>query len=78
MSGGGGQDTFVFSAGTDRVSNFRAGDDEIDMTALFTDFATVMANAAQVGTSTVITLTEGTLILQNVQVGTLTDSDFLF
>jgi serralysin len=86
LTGGTGQDTFVFGAGLglDRITDFKPGiasDHDIIQfdAALFPDFASVMAHAAQVGANVVITHdAANTLTLQNVTLAKLVAADFLF
>ncbi|WP_375457732.1 beta strand repeat-containing protein [uncultured Enterovirga sp.] len=83
LVGGGGSDTFAFSAaafGRDTIMDFSTAQDQIALSqADFTDFGSVMANASQVGTSTVIDLNANSSItLENVTVAELQSSQFLF
>jgi Ca2+-binding RTX toxin-like protein len=68
LTGGKGIDTFVFGAafGHDRIT-------------VFADFASVLANAAQVGKAVVITLdADNSLTLDKVTLSSLAANDFLF
>lgn len=87
LRGGSGADLFVFKRGTghDFIQDFHRGTsstpviDVIDLTDFgFSDFASVIANAAQVGADTVITLeAESSLRLHKVSVGSLKVDDFV-
>ena len=86
LAGGTGSDTFVFKAGDtghDSVTDFTAGagtDDILSFeTALFADFASVLAAATDVGSDTVITIDANTSIeLQGVLTANLHADDFQF
>ena len=80
LFGGRGTDTFAFTEGNfgqDHVLDFQVGEDVItfDQSA-FHDFAAVLANAAQDGSSVVITDVSNTVTLHNVNVATLHASNF--
>ena len=85
LTGGTGDDVFVFKAGfgKDTVADFRAGagsDDVIDFSSnLFTDFASVLAAATQVGGDTLISHdASNTITLKNVALTSLHHDDFRF
>jgi Ca2+-binding RTX toxin-like protein len=89
MTGGGGgssSDTFLFngsSFGKDVITDFQpqgAHHDVIQFssTTAFNSFAAVLAHAAQVGGSTVITLGTDSVTLSNVSLSKLTSNDFHF
>jgi Ca2+-binding RTX toxin-like protein len=82
LFGGLNDDVFAFNAGFghDTVLDFAPGGDDIQFsTAVFADFAQVMANATQVGSDVVITKDAGnTVTLDNVLLGSLAASDFIF
>ncbi len=82
LTGGGGADRFIFSAGADMIEDFRA-EDTIQIAASLgvTDFAGILARARVVGggDDVLITFSPGnTLRLEDVQMSTLTASDFVF
>lgn len=82
LTGGGGHDSFVYTSGSDVITDFAAGgsDDTIDLRAFtsLTTFASVMALAAQSGANTVITLSPGnSLTLDSVLRDALTEADFI-
>jgi Ca2+-binding RTX toxin-like protein len=82
LTGGRGLDVFVFGPGFGRdvITDFRSADDDIRLVgAGFVDFNDVLARATQVGANVVITGAAGdSLQLNNIQVGSLQSSDFLF
>jgi hypothetical protein len=83
FNGNGGADTFVFAAnfGHDTIMNFVGqGHDVIQFsTSTFNSFASVLANAAQVGETVVIHDAAGdTLTLNNVKLSSLQSADFHF
>jgi Ca2+-binding RTX toxin-like protein len=86
LTGGGGEDLFVFGAGfgldtiTDFAGNGAASGDRIQFGAgLFTGFTDLMAHAQQQGGDVIINLDAGNVIqLVGVQLGALTSGDFLF
>ena len=84
MTGGAGDDIFAYSLGLDTITDFVAGAggiDEIDLRGVagFQSLANVLAHATQSGANTVIDFGGGnTLTLQNVTIGSLVSSDFLF
>ncbi|SDR49208.1 VCBS domain-containing protein [Pseudovibrio sp. Tun.PSC04-5.I4] len=86
LSGGDGNDTFVFAAGDighDVISGFTAGEGSADVieieTAVFADFAALIAAAEDSGANTVITFNDATSItLQGVKSADLHQDDFLF
>jgi Ca2+-binding RTX toxin-like protein len=82
LFGGVNNDVFAFNSGFghDTILDFAPGGDDIQFsTSVFTSFAQVMANAAQVGSDVVITKdASNTITLDNVLLGSLTASDFIF
>jgi Ca2+-binding RTX toxin-like protein len=82
LVGGRGADLFVFGRGFghDVVADFRAADDDIRFTGgVFSDYADVMAHAAQAGANVLITSAMGDVLqLNNVTLSSLTSADFLF
>ncbi len=82
LTGGRGLDVFVFGSGFGRdvLTDFRSADDDIRLVgAGFVDFNDVLARATQVGANVLITNAAGdSLQLNNLQVGSLQSSDFLF
>ena len=85
LTGGAGDDTFVFWAGygSDVITDFMVGGaiDEIDLSgyAGYHQLGDVLRNASQVGANTVVAAGAGnSLTLQNVSMGSLTASDFVF
>ena len=85
LTGGSGSDVFVFSAGfgKDMITDFAASGSQKDFiqfsTDLFTDYADVMSNAEQVGSSIVVTLDDNnTVTLANTSLASLTADDFRF
>jgi Ca2+-binding RTX toxin-like protein len=77
MIGGAGDDIFVLGGGggTSLVTDFTQGLDHIQVAG---DFEYVMQHAVQVGENTEITIDGSAMILQHVQLSTLTQSDFFF
>lgn len=85
LTGGGGSDVFIIRPGfyVDVVTDFTAGPGSPDAilfsTSLFTSFAQVIANAAQMGPDTWIGDGHGnTLVLSGVALGNLHPDDFGF
>ncbi|MBB4112774.1 Ca2+-binding RTX toxin-like protein [Rhizobium sp. BK226] len=85
LTGGAGDDLLVFKAGfgNDTVTDFTIGAGSVDVldigTDLFSDFASVLAAASQVGADTVITHDANTSItLKNVALTSLHQDDFRF
>jgi Ca2+-binding RTX toxin-like protein len=82
LFGQAGGDTFAFNEefGDDTILDFAVGSDEIRFnTAVFANFAAVMASSAQVGSDVVITHSAGnTITLDNVLLGSLGAGDFVF
>ncbi len=85
MTGGLGNDTFMFRAGwgSDTITDFSAGAASGDVVHLqffgFSTFGQLIAAATQIGADTVIDVGAGqTLTLQNVILGNLVDGDFIF
>jgi hypothetical protein len=81
---GGGDDTVVMEdgSGATRVADFAAGaasGDVIDVSAFFSNFSQLTAHSRQRGNDVVVTFDHNdTLVLENVQIGTLNVHDFLF
>ena len=82
MIGGNGNDTFVFEPGfgQDTVANVHTSNGVLQFNlALFNNFASTMADAKQLGTSTVITVdANDSVTLQNVNMNSLTAPNFHF
>ncbi|SFN60836.1 VCBS repeat-containing protein [Bradyrhizobium sp. Rc3b] len=83
LSGGAGVDTFVYSSGGgfDFIQDFVHGQDKLDLTGVYGIFSLsdLQAHAVQNGPNTVITFNSNDgLTLQNVDLNSLTASDFLF
>jgi Ca2+-binding RTX toxin-like protein len=85
LTGGAGNDTFVFAPnfGNDTITDFKAagaGQNYIQFSSsVFDNFASVLAHAAQDGADVVITADAGnTLTLKNTQLSALQQSDFHF
>ncbi|MFM5884024.1 MAG: calcium-binding protein [Novosphingobium sp.] len=81
LPGGHAADVFVFdaSSGQDVIGDFHHGEDKIRLTTYYADFAGVSAHFIQNGADGAIDLGGGNLIvLQGVQMSTLTASDFIF
>jgi Ca2+-binding RTX toxin-like protein len=94
LTGGAGADRFEFHAsnlggkgrdpfdsGFDRIADFsRSQGDKIDLTGHFeaTDFATLRAEANQLGTDTHLRLGEDTIVIEDVALSQLSASMFLF
>ena len=86
LTGGADNDSFIFDAdfGNDVITDFTAGaasDDVIEFRGIASldSYANVLANAADDGTDTTITLDAGnTVVLQNVLVSELHSDDFRF
>ncbi len=86
LTGGADNDSFVFDAdfGNDVITDFTAGaasDDVIEFRGIagLASYANVLANAADNGTDTTITLdANNTVVLQNVLVSELHSDDFRF
>jgi hypothetical protein len=82
--GNGHSDTFVFAAdfGHDIIKDFTAsgpGHDTIQFSkSVFSDFASVLNHASQVGQDVVITHGDDSLTLKNIKLGALHSSDFHF
>ena len=81
LRGGGGSDTFVFgtTSGDDRIVDFNAQDDSLDLTAFnFNTADAVLDQAVESGDSVIITLDdETTVTLQNVELSELSSSSFI-
>ncbi|MGY3038072.1 VCBS repeat-containing protein [Bradyrhizobium sp. USDA 4354] len=83
LSGGAGADTIVYGSGGgfDFIQDFVHGQDKIDLTGVYGIFslADLQSHAMQSGPNTVITFNPSDgLTLQNVDLNSLTASDFLF
>jgi Ca2+-binding RTX toxin-like protein len=85
LTGGLNSDTFVFDPGfgTDVITDFKAGaatDDVLAFSsAVFSDFASVIAASVQSGSNVVITVSPGnTITLRSVTLSTLHADDFRF
>ncbi len=80
--GMGGNDTFVFGPGfgQDKIMDFQTDHDTLQFSlALLTNFAAAMADARQVGGSTVITVDPNdSVTLQNVNMNSLAAGNFQF
>ena len=80
--GAGGNDTFVFGPGfgQDKIMDFQASQDTLQFSpSLLTSFAAAMADAKQVGASTVIAVDPNdSVTLVNVNMKSLTSSNFHF
>lgn len=81
LTGGAGQDRFVFNPqfGRETVTDFHPGGDltQFDR-SLFPSVDAVLSHAAQVGADTVISLPGEVLTLDNVALSDLGARDFLF
>jgi Ca2+-binding RTX toxin-like protein len=79
LKGGAGKDNFVFedNGGNDIVNDFNAVDDRIIIRDGATSFAQLTLTQSTVNNTTVH-WGSTTIVLQNVQVGSLTAADFLF
>ena len=81
---GGGDDLVVIEsgAGSAEIADFAAGDtggDVLDVSAFFTSLAGLQAHSRQQGGDLIVALDHnGTLVLNNVQLGALNTGDFLF
>ncbi|MBZ6074932.1 M10 family metallopeptidase C-terminal domain-containing protein [Microvirga puerhi] len=81
LEGGSGNDLFAIWATIDHaiINDFAHGQDHIQLaTNLFADFAAIKAAAVQHGADVVITGAHLDITLKNVQLATLTASDFQF
>lgn len=81
LTGGAGADVFYFDrkAGHDTVTDFAISEDFIEFKGkIMADYTAVSAAASQVGNNVVIDLGNGTVTLQNVDLGDLTSDHFLF
>ncbi|MFC0588589.1 M10 family metallopeptidase C-terminal domain-containing protein [Novosphingobium aquiterrae] len=81
LFGQAGSDTFVFDAGNgqDVIGDFQHGSDRIQLIGSLTTFAQVQNSFHQNGSDGAIDLGGGNfIVLQGVQLSTLTASDFLF
>ncbi|MFO1059519.1 MAG: Ig-like domain-containing protein [Dongiaceae bacterium] len=84
FTGGGNSDTFAFAPhfGRDVVTDFAASGPQHDVLqidhGIFANYATLMANAAQVGADVVITAGSDSITLKNVAKANLGAADFHF
>lgn len=80
LSGGAGADIFNFRGGQgrDTVTDFGAGDHIWLSTTDAASFQALGAKMAMVGADTVISLSSQTIVLQGVQMSSLTAGDFVF
>ena len=80
LRGGNGEDTFIFSGafGNDKIADFTAGEDEIDLRSLETSFDEVQAKARQVAGDVQLELSNGSILLENTRLADLQAEDFLF
>ena len=82
LTGGRGTDVFVFSAGVDRVRDFTADEDRIDLTHAtgITDFQDLRDNHMRSRNDHVVIEddTGDILILRHQEIGVLSAEDFLF
>lgn len=81
LIGGTGKDDFVFRPGdgTDRITDFTNGDDQLDLRAYdFSSRLVAISNAAQVGADVVFTLSGGTVVvIENFLMAQLDVTDVL-
>jgi hypothetical protein len=84
VTAAGGQHTFTVAGATgngkDTIAGFQTGSDVVQFnSALFADYATLVQHMSQVGANTVIQHDANTSVtLANVDIGTLTASNFNF
>ncbi|MGD9535623.1 MAG: choice-of-anchor I family protein [Alphaproteobacteria bacterium] len=83
FTGGLGADVIVIGpdSGADIVTDFKANQDVIDLSALFDDFAAIQGLLSQNGANTVLAIDAGNgdvLTLNNVNLATLDANDFVF
>ncbi len=84
LNGGGGADVFVFASddGTDVIQRFKAGVDDVDLSAVaeITDFADLQANHLADGDSGAEISVGGEVLIRfdGVASATLTEGDFIF
>jgi Ca2+-binding RTX toxin-like protein len=78
LSGGSGADVFVFrlNEGADRITDFDAANDTLHLIDTGQTFGGLQM--VQSGEDVVITLGTGRLILEDIALGSLNESDFLF
>lgn len=79
LFGNGGSDTFVFSGkfGTDTIADFQAANDVLQIDhSIFSNFAAVMAHAAQVGADVIISADpHNSITLHNTSLAQLNSND---
>ena len=70
----------MFTSGSDRITDFESGDDDLDLSALASvnNFSQAMARAKQVGDDVVFTFAEGTVRLEDFRRSSLDSDDFIF
>ena len=80
MTGGSGEDTFVFESrkGWDHVSDFRRGQDKIDVSRLDHVDDVMDLQIVQVGNNAVVCHANDVLVLEGVSARDLDASDFIF
>ncbi|CAN0589134.1 unnamed protein product, partial [Laminaria digitata] len=81
LTGGNGNDTFAFDEdfGNDTITDFKPGNDQIDLSNVgIPDMPTLLNNAEMDGNDTVITTDEGTITLSDVDLNDLSADDFTF
>ena len=80
MTGGNGDDVFVFSRGQDRITDFGAGD-QIDLSDEFTvpDFDALIESSLFDGDDGAeVRIGAASLVLESVSIGDLDESNFIF
>jgi len=79
LIGGAGADTFYFARGhgADRIQDFDAGTDTIAFhSSLFSDVSDILDNARETDAGVVIKYDGGRILLEDVKLSDLSDSDF--
>lgn len=79
LTGGSGGDLFIFTSGsgTDTITDFTRGEDQISLLGFGLTFAGLQSQMTQNGADTMIQLTTGeSIILANIQMSQLSASDF--